>query len=81
MLPCKAAANCVDNDSDSHGSVTLSIGSRRGRIPLGERTAAEGSTTTAPFGAVVSKCALREKEKRPGFPERPNLPYRFEYFA
>lgn len=81
MLPCKAAANCVDNDSDSHGSVTLSIGSRRSRVHLVERTAAEGSTTAASFGAVVSKCALGEKEKRPGFPERPNLPYRFEYFA
>lgn len=81
MLPYIASANCVDNDSASHGSVALSIGSRRSRIHLVERTAAEGSTTTAPFGAVVSKCALREKEKRPGFPERPNLPYRFEYFA
>lgn len=80
MLPCKAAANCVDNDSASHGSVALSIGSRRSRIHLVERTAAEGSTTAAPFGAVVSKCALREK-KRPGFLERSNLPYRFEYFA
>ena len=59
MLPCKAAANCVDIDSASHGSVALSIGSRRSRIHLVERTAAGGSTTAAPYGAVVSKCALR----------------------
>ena len=80
-MPIAAAKLPVDNDSASHGSVALSIGSRRSRIHLVERTAAEGSTTAAPFGAVVSKCALREKEKRPGFPERPNLPYRFENFA
>lgn len=38
------------------GRAALAEGVRRRRIPLGERTAAEGSTTTRE--RVVSKCAL-----------------------
>ena len=50
MLPCKASINCVDNDSAYHGSVALSIGFRRSRIPLGERMSlTKGRDATARF--------------------------------
>lgn len=51
--------------SEAAALAALSVGSRRSRIPLGERTAdAKQQYHRLPCGQVVSKCALRDKKER-----------------